>query len=212
MSGPRRAELGAVLRESGITAVEDTIWGFLQPDAPPPLASYAPERVVLVDSLSKRLAPGLTAGLAVVPPRLAARVAAALRSGAWTSPGYPLAAVTGWLGDGTAAAVAEAKRADARGRQAVAADALAGLATRTAPQSYFCWWELPAPWRADTFVAAAARHGIAVTPAASFAVGPHRAPAAVRIGLASPPPAVLRRALRTLAELARTGPEAAAPE
>lgn len=212
MSGPRRAELAAALRESGVTAVEDAVWAFLQPDAPPPLASYAPERVVLVDSLSKRLAPGLTVGLAVVPPQLVARVAAALRSGSWTSPGYPLAAVAGWLGDGTAAAVTAAKRADARGRQAVAADALAGLATRTAPESYFCWWELPAPWRADTFVAAAARHGIAVTPAASFAAGRHRAPAAVRIGLASPPPAVLRRALRTLAELARTGPDAAAPE
>jgi DNA-binding transcriptional MocR family regulator len=192
--------------------VEDTVWAFLDPDAPPPLAAFAPERVVLVDSLSKRLSPGLTVGLAVVPPQLVARVAAALRSGSWTSPGYPLAAVTGWLGDGTTATVVEAKLADARRRQAVAAEALAGLATTTAPQSYFCWWELPAPWRADTFVAAAARHGIAVTPAASFAVGPHRAPAAVRIGLASPPPAVLRRALRTLAELARSGPDASAPE
>ena len=36
--------------------------------------------------------------------------------------------------------------------------------------------------------------------------------AAVRLGLASPPPEVLRRALTTLADLARTGPDDVAPE
>ncbi|WP_333767417.1 aminotransferase-like domain-containing protein [Streptomyces sp. IBSBF 2435] len=212
MPGPRRAELAAALRETGLSAVEDAIWSFLREDAPPPLAAYAPERVILVDSASKRLAPGLTAGFAVAPPDLTAPVTAALRSGGWASAGYALAAVTGWLTDGTATTVAAAKRADARDRQHIAAHALAGLATRSDPGSYFCWWELPAPWRADTFVAAAARHGIAVTPAASFVVGPHRTPAAVRLGLASPPPPVLHKALTTLAALARTGPDDSAPE
>ncbi|MFG1810762.1 PLP-dependent aminotransferase family protein [Streptomyces sp. NPDC049040] len=211
MPGPRRAELAAALRETGLVAVEDAIWSFLRQDAPPPLAAHAPERVILVDSVSKRLAPGLTAGFAVTPQDLVAPVTAALRSGAWTSAGYALAAVTGWLTDGTAAAIATAKRADARDRGRIAEEALAGMSTRSGPGSYFCWWELPAPWRADTFVAAAARHGIAVTPAASFVVGPHRTPAAVRLGLASPPPPVLRRALTTLAALARTGPDDVAP-
>jgi DNA-binding transcriptional MocR family regulator len=136
----------------------------------------------------------------------------ALRSGAWTTTGFALEAATGWLTDGTAPAVAAAKRADAADRQRLAAAALAGFALRTDPRSYFCWWDLPEPWRADTFVAAAARRGIAVTPAASFAVGPHRAPNAVRVGLASPPPEVLRDALTTLAALARTAPEDVAPE
>ncbi|MFI0720518.1 PLP-dependent aminotransferase family protein [Streptomyces sp. NPDC021224] len=211
--GPRRrAELAAALRESGLTAVEDAIWAFLPADPPPPLAAYAPERVVLVDSLSKRLAPGLTAGFAATPAALTARVSAALRSGGWTSAGYALAAATGWMSDGTAAALSAAKREDARLRGELAAEALAGLAVRSGPCSYFCWLELPPPWRADTYVAAAARRGIAVTPAASFVVGSHSTPAAVRIGLASPPPPVLRRALDTLAELARTGPDDLGPE
>jgi DNA-binding transcriptional MocR family regulator len=212
MPDPRRAELAAVLRETGLTAVEDAIWSFLREDAPPPLAAYAPERVVLADSLSKRLAPGLTVGFAVTPPGLTAKVTAALRSGGWGSAGYALEAATGWLTDGTAGTIAAAKRADARERQQIAAESLDGFATRSGAGAYFCWWELPAPWRADTFVAAAARHGIAVTPAASFVVGPHRTPAAVRLGLASPPPPVLRWALTTLAALARTGPDDVAPE
>jgi len=212
MPDGRRAELAAALRESGLTAVEDAIWSFLHEDAPPPLAAYAPGHVILADSLSKRLAPGLTLGFAVAPPHLADRLTAALRSGAWTTTGFALEAATGWLTDGTAPAVAAAKRADAAERQHVAAEALGGFALHTDPRAYFCWWDLPEPWRADTFVAAAARRGIAVTPAASFAVGPHRAPNAVRVGLASPPPAILRRALTTLAGLARTAPDDVAPE
>ncbi|GAB2605977.1 PLP-dependent aminotransferase family protein [Streptomyces capparidis] len=207
----RRAALAQTLERLGVHAVEDTVWAFLR-DGPPPLAAFAPERTVLVDSLSKRLAPGLTAGFAVVPEALADPVAAALRSGAWTVPGLALEAATGWALDGTAAAVAEAKRRDAGERQRFAALALAGFPVRADPHSYYCWWELPEPWRAETFVAAAARRGVAVTPGAAFAVGSPRAPHAVRIGLASPPPAVLARALRTLAALARRGPEDAEPD
>ena len=210
MPDRRRSELASVLRRIEAVAVEDAIWSFLHQDAPPPLAAYAPERVVLADSLSKRLAPGLTLGFTVAAPGLADRLTAALRSGAWTAGGYALEAATGWLTDGTADKIAAAKRSEAAVRQEVAADVLGGFAVRTDPRSCFCWWDLPEPWRADTFVAAANRRGIAVTPAASFAAGAHRAPHAVRLGLASPPRDVLRAALRTLADLARTTPDDAA--
>lgn len=212
MSAGRRTELAAALRLTGLVAVEDAVWSFLREDAPPPLAAYAPEHVILADSLSKRLAPGLTVGFAVAPPQLTERLAAALRSGAWTTSGYALEAATGWLTDGTVTTVVAAKRADAAARQRVAAEVLAGFEPRADPHAYFCWWRLPQPWRADTFVAAAARRGIAVTPAASFVVGPHRTPDAVRIGLASPPPDGLRRALTILASLARADPDDVAPE
>jgi DNA-binding transcriptional MocR family regulator len=212
MSAGRRAELAAALRQSGLVAVEDAIWSFLRDDAPPPLAAYAPEQVILADSLSKRLAPGLTLGFAVTPARLADRLTAALRSGAWTTSGYALEAATGWLTDGTAATVAAAKRLDAADRQRIAAEVLRDFSVRSGPQAYFCWWRLPDRWRADTFVAAAARRGIAVTPAASFVVGPHRTPNAVRVGLASPPPGTLRQALTTLAALAASAPEDVSPD
>ena len=212
MPDRRRGELATVLREIDAVAVEDAIWAFLHEDAPPPLAAYAPERVVLADSLSKRLAPGLTTGFAITPPALAGRLASALRSGAWTTTGYALEAATGWLTDGTADRIAAAKREEAAVRQGVAAELLAGFAVRTDPHSCFCWWDLPEPWRADTFVAAAGRRGIAVTPGASFAAGVHRAPSAVRLGLASPSRETLRAALATLAALARTAPDDASPE
>jgi hypothetical protein len=46
-----------------------------------------------------------TLGFAVPPEALADRVAGALRSGTWTAPHFALDVATGWLTDGTAAAV-----------------------------------------------------------------------------------------------------------
>ncbi|MFE6050242.1 PLP-dependent aminotransferase family protein [Kitasatospora sp. NPDC056446] len=197
----RAVALAEELRRLDLPAVEDAIWSFLRPELPP-LAALAPERTVLVDSLSKRLAPGLTSGFAVVPAELRERVAGALRSGGWTPSGFALEAAVRWIGDGTLAAVEAAKRADATARQLLAREVLAGRRLRADPCSYYLWWELPSAWRAETFVAAAARAGISVTPASAFAVDPRRSPSAVRVGLASPPLPVLARALGTLARIA----------
>lgn len=211
MPAERRAELVDVLAELGLPAIEDTVNGFLV-DGPPPLAALAPDRVVLVDSLSKRLAPGLTVGFVVAPPALHDRLAAALRSGGWAAGRFALEAATGWLTDGTHDTIVRGKRRDAVARQHIAAARLAadqvpGSRLHADPHAYHCWWELPEPWRAETFVAAAARRGIAVTPAAAFTVGSGHAPNAVRLALASPPPDTLATALDTLAALARSTPD-----
>jgi DNA-binding transcriptional MocR family regulator len=205
MSPGRRAALADVLAERDVPAVEDTIYAFLR-DGPAPLAALAPERTVLVDSLSKRVAPGLTLGFVVPPAAVQDRVAAALRSGGWTAQAFALEATTRWMAGGVVTEIESAKRADAAARQALVAERLAGFAVRADPAAYHCWWELPAPWRAETFVAAAARRGIAVTPAAAFAVGAAHAPNAVRLALAAPPVPVLAAALDVLAGLARGAP------
>lgn len=210
MPAARRAALAGVLQRHHVHAVEDTIWAFLPEEAPPPLASFAPAHTILVDSLSKRLAPGLTAGFAVVPPDVIDAFTSAVRSGAWLPAGFALDAVTGWINDGTVAEITARKRADVVTRQAILSETLTGFRLRSAPRSYFCWWDLPAPWRAETFVAAAARRGIAVTPAAAFAVGNGGSPNAVRFGLASPPPETLAHALGVLGSIARGTPDDAA--
>lgn len=222
MPAERRDALAGTLRALDLWAVEDTVWSFLLGDARraalPPLAALAPERTLLVDSLSKRLSPGLTIGLVLAPPGHRDRVAAALRSGGWTAGAFALDAATGWLLDGTAATIAEAKRRDAAARQELLRAHLEGFRVQADPASYFAWWELPAPWRAETFLAAAARHGIAVTPGAAFAVGQEGAhgaapaPHAVRVALAGAAADELPRALDTLAAIARGTPEDSQPD
>jgi len=203
----RRAEIAALARQHDLWVIEDAVYAFLAGERPP-LAALAPERTILLDSLSKRLAPGLTLGFILAPEGLATRIASAVRSGAWTASGFALAAGTRWMGDGTAAAISAAKREDAASRQSIARDRLAGLALQSDPGAYHCWLVLPEPWRAEAFVATAAREGIAIAPASAFAIAAGHAPNAVRIALASPSPEVLGHALDFLARMARTGPPA----
>ncbi|MET7442227.1 aminotransferase class I/II-fold pyridoxal phosphate-dependent enzyme, partial [Streptomyces sp. NPDC005568] len=220
-SAGRRAELAGTVRDLELPVVEDRIWSFLY-EGDEPLAAYAPERTHVVDGLSKRVAPGLTAGFLVVPEGRQEAVAAALRSGGWTAGRFALEAAVRWIHDGTVDRLVAAKRADAARRQRLAARHLDGFDVSADPRAYYVWWRLPAPWRADTFTAAAARHGIAVTPGPAFHVAPGgRTPAgagppavpqvataadAVRLGLASAPEEELARALRTLASVARSAP------
>ncbi|MET7855279.1 PLP-dependent aminotransferase family protein [Streptomyces avermitilis] len=220
MRADRLRELADTVRDLGLPVVEDRIWSFLQEDGDP-LAAYAPERTYVVDGLSKRVAPGLTVGFLVVPEeqeeqeeperpeegagRDEAAAAGALRSGGWTAGRFALEAAVRWIGDGTVARLVAAKRADAAERQRLVAEHLAGFAVRADPRAYYAWWELPEPWRADTFTAAAAQRGIAVTPGPAFGSGQGAADA-VRLGLASAPLPELARALRTLAGVACTRP------
>lgn len=204
LSKARREHLANVLSDIAVVAIEDAIYGFLTDDAP--LAHFAPDHVVHVDSLSKRIAPGLSLGLIVAPARLVEPIADAARAGGWAAPGFSLAVGLQWLADGTAVSLAGAKRKDASERQALAARALKDFSLRRDPRAYHLWLELPEHWRADSFCAAALQEGISVTPASAFCIAPGRAPNAIRIALASPPLDELSQALRTLVRLAKTAP------
>jgi len=215
----RRAELADVLRACDLPVIEDAVWSFLaEPEPEPdresergsesesalgPLAAQLPERTVLIDSLSKRLAPGLSVGFVVVASdELRSSVANALRSMAAAPGAFALESAVRWLGDGTVTEIVEGKRADAAERQRLVRELLAGQTLRSDQSSYYVWWELPEPWRAETFVASAHAKGIAVTSGEAFAADPRSTPRAVRIALASPPLDVLGRALTTLREIA----------
>ncbi|KMO28281.1 PLP-dependent aminotransferase family protein [Methylobacterium aquaticum] len=202
--GPRRrAEIAALLVQTGLTLVEDAVYGFLREMAP--IAALVPAHTILVDSLSKRVMPGLTVGMIVSPPEMADRLAASVRQGGWSAMGVALAAGTRWMEDGSAARLARAKRTDAAERQAIARACLTGLLVTGDDAAYHLWLTLPETWRAEAYAAAALRRGIALIPASSFAVSPGHAPNAVRLALATPARADLARALEALRRLALTG-------
>jgi DNA-binding transcriptional MocR family regulator len=207
MSAARRDELVRLVRKLELMIVEDRIYSFLT-DVPS-LAAEAEERTIMVDSLSKRLAPGIAVGILHVPPQLRERLAVTVRTGTWSVTPLALAAGTRLLADGTAADLTRRKCADARVRQALVAECLAGHRIQADPRSYHVWLELPEGWRADSFTAAAARAGIAITPGSAFAVVPGHSPNAVRLGLGLPTHAELRKALMRLAALLAARPEEA---
>ncbi|MFJ1763538.1 PLP-dependent aminotransferase family protein [Amycolatopsis sp. NPDC088138] len=206
MPPSRRAALAEAVARLDIPVIEDGIYTFLRGEVRP-FAAFAPERTVFVDSLSKRVAPGLTAGFLVPPPAWTARLASAIRSGGWAAGRFALEAATRWITTGTLAEVETAKRRDAASRAAVLEEKLAGFTVLGDPASYHRWWVLPEQWRAETFVAAAARRGIALSPASAYAVLPGHAPNAVRIAVSAPPVETLAAALEALAALASGTPD-----
>jgi DNA-binding transcriptional MocR family regulator len=197
MPASRRADLLRVVEKLDLTIIEDLVYGFL--DDEPPLAALAPDRCVVLDSLSKKVAPGLSLGFVIPPLRLRENVMAAVRSGGWTASGFAFAAAQQLMSDGTASELARLKRSDAQQRQKIAAACLAGFEIQASSKSYHLWLNLPSHWRSQTFVAAAARRDIALTPSMTFAASPGHAPNAVRLALAAPPIEQLEAALRTLA-------------
>jgi DNA-binding transcriptional MocR family regulator len=199
MTAARRADLLRVVEKLNLLVIEDNVYGFL--DKEPPLAALAPESCIVLDCLSKKVAPGLTLGFVVPPQRLRESVRASVRSGGWTASGYAFAAAQRMMSDGTVSELARLKRIDARARQKLAAECLKGFEIQANEQSYHLWLTLPEHWRSQTFVAAAARRDIALTPSTTFAVTPGHAPNAVRLALAAPTMDQLESGLRTLATM-----------
>ena len=205
MPASRRADLSQIVEKLGLIMIEDAVYGFLDDEAP--LAALAPNSCVLVDSLSKKVAPGLALGFIIPPPRLRESIMASVRSGGWTASGYSFAAAQRMMADGTAAELVRLKRIDAQRRQQMAAERLAGFEIQANPNSYHLWLTLPPQWRSQTFVTAAARRDIALTPSSTFAVSPGHAPNAVRLALAAPRIDQLDAALRTLAGILSSSEE-----
>src|SRR5260370_33811813 len=154
MPGSRRADLLRVVEKLGLTIIEDAVYGFLDDEAP--LAALAPDRCVVIDSLSKKVAPGLALGFIVPPPRLRESIMASVRSGGWTASGYAFAAAQRMMADGTASELVRLKRADARRRQQLAAERLAGFEVHPHPKSNRLCMSLPTNCRSLTSFAAPA--------------------------------------------------------
>lgn len=204
----RRQALAALALREGFTLIEDAVFAFLDETGLPPFLALLPGRALLVEGLSKRASPGLSAGMVVAPAEaLRRRVAQAIRAGAWHAAPLALAAAARWMDSGALAALEASKRADAQARQAVLRAELPGQALLGDPRAYHLWLALPEPWRADGFAAAAARAGVAVTPASAFAATPGLAPNGVRIAFSSPDVETMRQGARILAGLLAHGPE-----
>ncbi|WP_158933254.1 PLP-dependent aminotransferase family protein [Acidisphaera sp. S103] len=205
MSGARREDLLRLAEKLGIVVIEDRVYGFLADD--PPLAARAPDHCIVVDSMSKRIAPGLALGFICAPSALRDRIAITMRASAWNVAGLALEIGMRLMSDGTAREIALRKRADAQLRQGIVAARLGSSAFQADGRSYHAWLHLPERWRSEAFVAAAARVSVAVTPSSAFTITPGHAPNAVRLALGLPSHEELETALTRLRHLLDGGPD-----
>jgi len=190
----QRERLVNIARQHNLTIIEDAAYAFLAEDAPPPVASLAPERTVYVGGLSKSVATGLRVGFVAAPPAWVGALERRVMATTWNVPGIMSAIAVGWLEDGTVAQLEAQKREDAKARQALAAQLLKGLDYTCHPSSYFLWLPLAEDARADQVAMALQRQGVSVSTAEPFAVSTH-VPHALRLALGSVDMPALREAL-----------------
>lgn len=139
----RRHPVVKVAREYNLTIIEDAAYGFLVDEEPPRYIALAPERAFYIESLSKRVAPGLRTGFVAGPESLASQIELALRitssgsSTLLTSLGCAMAS------DGSLARVIGVKRIEGAARLAKARKLLPGLNLCAGPNSWHIWITLP---------------------------------------------------------------------
>ncbi|MGF6880241.1 PLP-dependent aminotransferase family protein [Paraburkholderia sp. MM5477-R1] len=200
MGTRRRRELVAIARRHGLILIEDAAYAFLAEDAPPPLASLAPETTIYVSSLSKSVATGLRVGFVYAPREWIPKLERTIRATIWNTPATMTAIACGWIEDGTVARLEDDKRRDATMRQCLAADVLGRLKRISHPASYFVWLPLEQEVRADAIAMALMREQTSVSTALPFSTS-DRVPHAIRLALGSVDLATLKRSLETVARV-----------
>ena len=204
LSLDRREAILSTATRHGVRVIEDDVYGFLTPDAPPPLVALAPERVLYINGTSKSLMPSLRIAFVVMPPDLAARVTSGVRTTIWMAAPLMAEVMRRWVEGGEFMRFVAAKRRIGRERQALARRLLAAAPIAPVhPNALHLWLALPEPWTDEAFAAEAQRNGVLVTAGTHFAIG--RPPLdAVRISLGAPATTqVLERGLGVLAGLLR---------
>ena len=167
----RRKELASIAQRCKVRIIEDDPYWLLADAPPPPLATFAPEQVIYISTLSKCLTPGLRVAFVLLrDPLERDRFLTALRSFALMVAPLTAALATQWILDGSAGKLMTGIRNEARLRHRMARDILAGRYSGSG-DGLHVWLELPAYWNCAQLAQAAASCGIAVTPAQAFASG-----------------------------------------
>ena len=206
----RRQDLAIVAEVADMLIIEDDVYGFLEPDHPPHLATLAPERTALVGGVSKFMVPALRIGWILPPASRAAEVEPAIRGLCWMASRLAAHMVASAIVTDEAESLAEAQLAEARVRLKMVQAAL-GPWPPNSPLpdcAMHVWLSLQEPWRADEFVAAALTRRLAISPADAFAVDRGRAPHAIRFGLGAHTCDALAKGLRIMADLLDARPRA----
>lgn len=208
MPAKRRKELAAVAKRCNARIVEDDPYWLLAESPPPPIATYAPDNVYYIATLSKCLTPGLRVAFVLVrDPVERARFLAAQRSFALMVAPLTAALATQWIVDGSASTLMRAVRDEARMRHRIARDVLAGRYAGPGDGLHL-WVDLPPCWQSYQLAQAAQREGLAVTPAEAFATD-DQSVNAIRISLGSVKDrALLRAGLQRLSRLLARRPDA----
>lgn len=187
MSLETRKLIAKVAGEEDLLVIEDGINNLLEKNPLPPIASFAPEQVIYISSLSKTISPGLRTAFIHVPDKYHERLVMALYS--MNISISPLLATisAALIEDGAADEIIAERQKDITERNHIVNEILDGYVVPselTAPLRYI---RLPQHFTGKSFEICARAAGVEVYGAERFSVGNKIPEKNVRISVTTPP-------------------------
>ncbi|MDM5234188.1 PLP-dependent aminotransferase family protein [Lysinibacillus pakistanensis] len=186
MSLETRRMIAEVARDTGLIIIEDAIYSFLKEQPLAPIASYAPEKVIYIASLSKTISPGLRLSYIITPSALRKRIMETLYNINISISPMMLELATRLIHDGVAETILEKHKLYAKQQNALVNQYLGNYNILGDEACIFRWLILPDKFTGVQFELLAAKAGVQVYAAERFAVGNAKPINAVRLAITAP--------------------------
>ncbi len=167
----RREEIAAICRAHNILIIEDDAHGVLVKNRPSALQTFAPERTLLITSLSKAVSSGLRVGYLLAPKTLVSRISRSLRATCWMATPLPHQIAANWIKEGTADLLCNQYLLEINRRKQLVGHFFSQLEYRTHPECSHFWVTVPDHWRASEVESLLAKENILVKSSEAFAIG-----------------------------------------
>lgn len=186
MSKETRKMIAAIAKKEQLIVIEDAIYSLLNKKPVPPIASYAPEHVLYISSLSKVVSPGLRIAFIAVPNKYKKKVTQALYNMNIAVPPMMAELACRMIVSEALDKIIERHRIHNKQRNSIVDRYLSGYKLLGQPECNFRWLLLPERYTGEAFERKAYHEGVRVYGAERFVVGNVKPANAVRLAIAAP--------------------------
>ncbi len=186
MSEGTRKMIGRIARKEQLIVIEDAINSFLSDIPSMPIASYAPEQVLYILSISKVVAPGLRVAFVAVPDYYRKKMSLALYNINISLPAMMAELACRLVVSGAMETIIDRQRMQNRKRNEIVDHYLRNYKVLGEPECNFRWLLLPERYTGESFEGKAYQSGVKLYSAERFVVGNAKPANAVRLAIAAP--------------------------
>ncbi|MFJ7735604.1 PLP-dependent aminotransferase family protein [Lysinibacillus sp. NPDC097287] len=202
MSVETRKMIGEVARKTGLIVIEDAIYSLLKENLVAPIASYAPEQVIYIASMSKAISPGLRLAFIVTPVAYKKKIVETLYNMNISVSVMMVELASRLIQEGITHTILEKQRSYTKEQNTLVDHYLGDYQVLGDAECIFRWLLLPEKFTGMQFELLASKAGVQVYAAERFAVGNAKPVNAVRLAVTAPESSVeLEQGLKVLKEL-----------
>ena len=202
MSEETRKMIGEVARQTGLLVIEDAIYSLLKEKPLAPIATYAPEQVIYISSVSKAISPGLRLAFLVTPAAYKKKIMETLYNINISVSPMMVELTSRLIQEGVAQTILDKHRLYAKQQNALVNHYLSDYSVLGDAECIFRWLILPDKFTGMQFELLASKAGVQVYAAERFAVGNAKPVNAVRLAVTAPESsAELEQGLKILKDL-----------